>query len=55
MSSTSNNSGVDQEKALRPFENMAKRPLTTVYDQAIQRVQEWNAALNGKFRLDNRL
>jgi hypothetical protein len=27
---------------------MAKRPLTTVYDQAIQRVQEWNAALNGK-------
>ncbi|KAJ9117782.1 hypothetical protein QFC20_000061 [Naganishia adeliensis] len=46
MSSTSINSGVDQEKALRPFENMAKRPLTTVYDQAIQRVQEWNAALN---------
>ncbi|KAJ9121012.1 hypothetical protein QFC24_004993 [Naganishia onofrii] len=27
--------------------NLSRRPLTTVYDQAIQRVQEWNAALNG--------
>ncbi|KAJ9120190.1 hypothetical protein QFC22_003090 [Naganishia vaughanmartiniae] len=26
--------------------NLSRRPLTTVYDQAIQRVQEWNAALN---------
>ena len=47
--STSSNSVMDQENALQPLENMANRPLTTVYDQAIQRVQEWNAALNGEF------
>jgi hypothetical protein len=29
--------------------NLSRRPLTTVYDQAIQRVQEWNAALNGMY------
>jgi hypothetical protein len=29
--------------------SLARRPLTTVYDQAVQRVQEWNEALNGPF------
>lgn len=47
-SSTANNSASNQGDAIQPLESMAKRPLTTVYDQAIQRVQEWNAALNGK-------
>ncbi len=32
------------------IKNMPRRPLTTVYDQAVQRVQEWNEALNGECR-----
>jgi serine/threonine protein kinase len=35
-------------EASHALDSISKRPLTTVYDQAIQRVQEWNAALNGK-------
>lgn len=48
ISSASDNSAPEKDKALQNLENMSKRPLTTVYDQAIQRVQEWNAALNGE-------
>ncbi|GHJ83897.1 hypothetical protein NliqN6_0299 [Naganishia liquefaciens] len=33
-------------EASHALDSISKRPLTTVYDQAIQRVQEWNAALN---------
>lgn len=50
-SSTSIDSKPGRENPLQPLESMAKRPLTTVYDQAIQRVQEWNAALNGESML----
>jgi hypothetical protein len=32
--------------------SMPRRPLTTVYDQAVQRVQEWNEALNGERRCE---
>jgi serine/threonine protein kinase len=32
----------------KAISDMKRRPLTTVYDDAIQRVQEWNEALQGK-------
>lgn len=32
----------------RASNDARSRPLTTVYDQAIQRVQEWNEALQGE-------
>lgn len=38
---------IANENSVENLATLSNRPLTTVYDQAIQRVQEWNAALNG--------
>ena len=47
-STNSEPTSISKTPASHSLENIANRPLTTVYDQAIQRVREWNAALNGQ-------
>lgn len=40
----------DSSAAGKVIGDLRRRPLTTVYDDAIQRVQEWNEALQGEIR-----
>ncbi|KAJ9103878.1 hypothetical protein QFC21_002340 [Naganishia friedmannii] len=45
-SSVSGQENILENNSVENSASLSRRPLTTVYDQAIQRVQEWNAALN---------
>ena len=45
---TSEEASQHSSTAGKAISDLKRRPLTTVYDDAIQRVQEWNEALQGK-------